>query len=207
LTLGGTLVLTLGDVTSGLGFTPYKESNPDNFTDNLGVVVSLTTNGTSGPSTLTAGVLNVPSYATAPNGVTSIVAGDGIVIDTSTGDVTVSQAAGGSRYIVPTQVTLSIGSVIDLSDTYYNASYLVRLNWANASGVATVNLPTAATSVNRVFRFVSQLGFSQGTTVNITPSGLEKIDGNNTSYAITTDYAAVEIWSDGIEWFIIQEKA
>lgn len=34
LTLGGTLALTSGDVTSGLGFTPYDASNPDGFTSN-----------------------------------------------------------------------------------------------------------------------------------------------------------------------------
>ena len=207
LTLGGVLSLTEQDIWDGLGFKPYDEANPSNYTGNFGVVTTLTTNGVSGPSTLIAGVLNVPSYATAPNGVTSIIAGDGVAIDTSTGDVTISQAAAGDRYIAPTQVTLSIGSVIDLSDAYYDASYLIRLNWANAQGLATINLPTAATSINRVFRFVSQVGFSQGTTVNITPSGLETIDGNNVPYAIINDYVGVEIWSDGVEWFVIQEKA
>ena len=32
LTLGGSLVLTSGQITTGLGFTPYNATNPDGFT-------------------------------------------------------------------------------------------------------------------------------------------------------------------------------
>jgi hypothetical protein len=206
LTLGGALSLTQEDIWDGLGFKPYPENNPNNFTDNYGVVTTLTANGTSGPSTLIAGVLNVPSYATAPNGVTSIIAGDGVAIDTSTGDVTVSLPDTAPRYMKPIVITLIEDDVIDLTDAWYDLAYLIQLFWSGVDGIATINLPTAAVGINRVYRFVTQRDFTQS-TVNITPSGAELIDGNNTSYAITADFAAIEIWSDGTEWFIIQEKA
>ena len=40
LTLGGTLALTSGDITTGLGFTPYNATNPSGYTSNVGTVTS-----------------------------------------------------------------------------------------------------------------------------------------------------------------------
>lgn len=51
LTLGGTLSLTSGNVTTALGYTPYNSSNPSGYTSNTGTVTSVsvtTANGVSG---------------------------------------------------------------------------------------------------------------------------------------------------------------
>ena len=83
-----------------IGTQVYTELNPvlDNPTRNFTVqsivdiaieenpFKSLTTTGTSGAATLTAGVLNIPNYT----GISSLTAGINIVIDSPTGDVTVS---------------------------------------------------------------------------------------------------------------------
>ena len=77
LTLGGTLSLTSGDVTTALGFTPYNATNPSGYLSS----VSLTTNvtgtlpvgsGGSGATTLTGVIIGNGTSAfttvTAPSG-------------------------------------------------------------------------------------------------------------------------------------------
>jgi hypothetical protein len=64
----------------------------------VGQVQSLTTAGTSGAATLTAGVLNIPQYSGGGGGgVTSIIAGTNVTISPAggTGDVTINASGGG----------------------------------------------------------------------------------------------------------------
>lgn len=56
LTLGGTLALTSGDITGGLGFTPYNATNPAGYTSNVGTVTSVGGTGTVNGLTLTGSV-------------------------------------------------------------------------------------------------------------------------------------------------------
>ena len=64
-------------------------TNGAGYTTNLGVVQTLTTTGTSGAATLANGTLNIPQYS-GGGGVTSIIAGTGISVNQSTGDVTIT---------------------------------------------------------------------------------------------------------------------
>ena len=50
LTLGGTLTLTSGNITTGLGFTPYNATNPAGYTANTGTVTSVAATPGSGIS-------------------------------------------------------------------------------------------------------------------------------------------------------------
>lgn len=63
-------VITSGQVTGALGFTPYNSTNPSNYINQAGArsAISLTTTGTSGVSTYNSstGVLNVPVYTYTP---------------------------------------------------------------------------------------------------------------------------------------------
>ena len=56
LTLGGTLALTSGDITSGLGYTPYNAANPAGYTNNVGTVTSVGGTGTVNGLTLSGSV-------------------------------------------------------------------------------------------------------------------------------------------------------
>ena len=56
ITLGGTLALTSGDITGGLGFTPYNATNPAGYTSNVGTVTSVSGTGTVNGLTLTGAV-------------------------------------------------------------------------------------------------------------------------------------------------------
>jgi len=68
LTLGGTLSLTSANVTNGLGFTPYNGTNPDNFTDNTGTVISVTTTAPLSGSITSSGSLSITKADTNTDG-------------------------------------------------------------------------------------------------------------------------------------------
>jgi len=68
LTLGGTLSLTSSDITTGLGFTPYSNTNPSNFTANTGTVISVTTTAPLTGSVSSSGALGITQADTNTNG-------------------------------------------------------------------------------------------------------------------------------------------
>ncbi len=110
------------------------------------------------------------------------------------------------NYIVPITLVVSSGQVINLQDAIYEKAELIRMTWNGANGTMTLNLPTAAQHPNRVMRFISNGGFATATRVNLTPTGTELLDGANASYVINKPYEGIQVWTDGIEWFIIQKK-
>ena len=112
------------------------------------------------------------------------------------------------NYIVPTTLTVSSGQTINLSDLAYATSELIELSWSGSNGTMVLNLPLAASNVNRVMRFISNTGFGAGTqNADLTPQGGDTLDGSTNKYRINKEYEGIQVWSDGIEWFIIQKKA
>jgi hypothetical protein len=111
------------------------------------------------------------------------------------------------NYLIPTAITMSDGSTVNLSDSTYDKSMLIRLTWSGGAGNATLNLPSAADNTNRLMRFISNGGFSVSTRVNLTPTNSETLDGSTDAYVINIEYEGIQVWSDGVEWFIIQKKA
>jgi len=111
------------------------------------------------------------------------------------------------NYIVPVTLVVSSGQTVNLQDVAYEKAELIRMTWDGANGTMTLNLPTAAQHPNRVMRFISNGGFAAATRVELTPTGSETLDGLNAPYVINKSYEGIQVWSDGIEWFIIQKKA
>ena len=111
------------------------------------------------------------------------------------------------NYVVPTNITVSSGQTINLQYATYETSELIRLSWSGANGTMVLNLPTASQHPNRVMRFISNGGFAAATRVELTPTGTETIDGSSSAYVINKTYEGIQVWTDGIEWFIIQKKA
>ena len=109
------------------------------------------------------------------------------------------------NYIVPTNLTVVKDTTVNLSD--YSDAFLIRLTWSGDSGNMTLNLPSAASSVNRTLRFASDSTFDTNTRVYLTPIGGDELDGSTNYYEINKGYEGIKIWSDGNEWFIIQKKA
>ena len=112
------------------------------------------------------------------------------------------------NYIVPTSLTLSEGTTVNLSDSAYATSELIELSWSGSNGTMVLNLPLAASNVNRVMRFISNSGFGAGTqNADLTPQGGDTLDGSTNKYRINKEYEGIQVWSNGVEWFIIQKKA
>ena len=111
------------------------------------------------------------------------------------------------NYIVPTSLTVSDGQTINLSDIGYQSVDMIRLTWSGANGTMVLNLPDATQNVNRLLRFLSNGGFATATRVELTPILSQTLDGSTTAYVINKEFEGIQLWSDGIEWFIIQKKA
>ena len=111
------------------------------------------------------------------------------------------------NYIVPTTLTVSDGQTINLSDIGYQSVDMIRLTWSGANGTMVLNLPDATQNVNRLLRFLSNGGFASATRVELTPILSQTLDGSTTAYVINKEFEGIQLWSDGIEWFIIQKKA
>jgi len=112
------------------------------------------------------------------------------------------------NYIVPTSLTLLEGTTVNLSDSAYATSEMIELSWSGSNGTMVLNLPLAASNVNRVMRFISNTGFGAGTqNADLTPQGGDTLDGSTNKYRINKAYEGIQVWSNGVEWFIIQKKA
>ena len=114
------------------------------------------------------------------------------------------------NYVVSYPLEVSPNTVVNLGDAIYDNVLLFRLTF-NASGGGsqqmTLNLPDATQNVDRIIRVVSNGGFTSNTQVHLTPINGQTIDGSTNSYNINTSYEGIMVWSDGLEWFIIQKKA
>ncbi len=127
-----------------------------------------------------------------------------VVQSGSTQKATISQI---ENYLIPTNLTVSSGDTINLSDSTYSNSMLIRLSWSGGNGTMTLNLPSTSDNTNRVMRFISNGGFDTATRVELTPINSETLDGSTSAYIINKEFEGIQIWSDGVQWFIIQKKA
>ena len=110
------------------------------------------------------------------------------------------------NYIIPTSLTVVKDTTVNLSDAEYENTILVRLTWDGANGDMTLNLPSAASNENRIIRFISNGGYATATRTNLTPIGGDTLDGSTNAYVINKAYEGIQVWSNGVEWFIIQKK-
>ena len=128
---------------------------------------------------------------------------DGVTKQTTINDV--------NNFIIPLNLSVTTGDIINLSDIAYNTTSLIKLTWTNPSGgvqVAVLNLPDATLPINtnRVLRFISNGGFTTNTHVELTPINGQTLDGSTNDYLINKPYEGIQVWSNGVEWFIIQKK-
>ena len=140
------------------------------------------------------------------NAVSSVQSSDllAVVQGGETKKATVSHLA---NYLVPTSLTVSSGDTVNLSDSTYSDAMLIRLSWSGANGTMTLNLPSASDNTNRLMRFISNGGFANATRVELTPINSQTLDGSTDAYVINKEFEGIQVWSDGVEWFIIQKKA
>lgn len=70
----------------------------------------------------------------------------------------------------------------------------------NNTGAATINLPAASTSVNRIL-VVKKISTTLNNVI-ITANGAETIDGLNT-LTLTLQYSTIMLQCDGVSWYVI----
>lgn len=129
-----------------------------------------------------------------------------LVQSSETKKATISQVI---NYIHNTDITASDGVNLDLDDSLYDDSRMIKLSWSGGSGNMVLSLPDATTSksTNRIIRIVTNGGFNTNTRVRLTPIAGQTLDGSSNYYELNISYEGLMLWSDGSEWFIIQKKA
>lgn len=107
-----------------------------------------------------------------------------------------------------TVITVQDGQTLDIGVPAYSNTNFIQLKWTGGSGNQnmTIQLPSVVQAQGRMIRFITNGSFTSNTHARITPDGVETIDGGS-EYVINRQYEGVTLWSDGLEWTIIQAKA
>ncbi len=82
-----------------------------------------------------------------------------------------------------------------------------KLTWTGGNGFSAIFLPLASQSENRVYRFICDGTISANKYVKIKAKTGETIDGDDSPFTINRPYEGLQVWCDGTEWYIIQQKA
>jgi hypothetical protein len=114
-----------------------------------------------------------------------------------------------TNYTISYHLTVSSGQTVDLDSSTYEDVTMIKLSWSGATGSMTLTLPdaTSTNNTNRMIRFISNGGFNTSTRVHLTPASGQTLDGSSSHYEINKEYEGIMVWSDGSEWFVIQQKA
>ena len=92
------------------------------------------------------------------------------------------------------------------SATYTQSNNIVDFDWSGGSGTYEYILPSATAIPYRKIRFVNNSTITASDKIHITAPGSETIDGG-AFYEINKPYNGCAVWSDGVQWIVIQAKA
>ena len=92
------------------------------------------------------------------------------------------------------------------SATYTQSNNVVDFDWSGGSGTYEYILPSATAIPYRTIRFVNNSTITASDKIHITAPGTETIDGV-AFYSINKPYNGCAVWSDGVQWIVIQAKA
>jgi len=101
-----------------------------------------------------------------------------------------------------TDITNSSGSTYNVGDT----EYMMFNTWSGGNGTATINLPRAGDNEGRLLRFKSDGTIGANTSITLTPSSPDTIDGDP-EFSFNRDFDGVMLLAHNSNWFIIQRKA
>ena len=91
------------------------------------------------------------------------------------------------------------------SATYTQSNNIVDFDWSGGSGTYEYILPSATAIPYRTIRFVNNSTITASDKIHITAPGTETIDGG-AFYSINKPYNGCAVWSDGVQWIVIQAK-
>jgi len=133
--------------------------------------------------------------------------GSELIAVVQSGDTKQTTVSKFKNYFVSTDITAEAGVDVDLNQSIYDDTFMFKISWTGGNGTAVYTLPNAVAHANRKIRFISDSSFSSSDHFDITPASGQNLDGSSNPYRINKDYEGIAIWSDGVEWFIIQKKA
>lgn len=133
--------------------------------------------------------------------------GGELIATVQNGDTKQTTVSKFKNYFVSTDITAEAGVDIDLNQSIYDDTFMFKISWTGGNGTSVCTLPDAVTHANRKIRFISDSTFSSSDHFDIIPASGQTLDGNSNQYRINKNYEGIAIWSDGVEWFIIQKKA
>lgn len=107
-----------------------------------------------------------------------------------------------SRMVIQGALTVRINPI---SANYFISDLDQVVLVDSTAGVITVTLPSAATIPGRRYTIKDWKGTSATHTITIATSASQLIDGSSTQ-TLTTNYQAIEVVSDNINWSIISNK-
>jgi hypothetical protein len=108
-----------------------------------------------------------------------------------------------------TSYTLNPAGVLNLPSD--SSTRLVKISWGSVNnGTAIVRLPLVSNFPNKTIQIITDGSFDVGAGKKVLIEGSfgagNLIDGAG-QFELSKKYEGVTLWSDGIEWFIIQSKA
>ena len=103
--------------------------------------------------------------------------------------------------IEPEFITASPGGSVVVTTT----KNIIDLTWSGGSGTFDLTLPSAADIPYRFLRIVNDATVVASDKVHVVAPGSETIDGT-AFYVINKPYNGVAVWSDGLNWVVIQAK-
>ena len=148
-------------------------------------------------------------FADVQGGVTKYTTLDDVKNYVTSSIDTYTQNNSFNSYLVP--VDLTVEPTVDqwLTGSEFANTAMIHIDWSGATGTMNLYLPdaTAAINTHRSIRFITDNTFSTSTRAELTPLPGQTLDNSAGSYTINKSYEGIMVWSDGIEWFIIQKKA
>jgi len=140
------------------------------------------------------------------NSTVQLTAGTGIGLSQSGGNnVTIDNTlnnVGGVAVLEPEFMTVGPGG----SSTITTSKNIVDLTWVGVAGTHNLTLPSAAAIPYRFLRIVNDGTVTAQDKVDVYAPGSETIDGE-ASYRINKVYNGIAVWSDGVNWIVIQAKS
>ena len=109
---------------------------------------------------------------------------------------------GATAIIEPEFITATPGGSLVITTT----KNIIDLTWSGGAGVFDLILPSAADIPYRFLRIVNNSTITSSDKVHIVAPVGETIDGN-VFYVINKAYNGCAVWSDGINWIVIQAKS